>query len=136
MNKFLLELRKRGKNLRVLPLFLFVFSCGYDANKYGKVKIHENSEQKSFTFMVSDQFVKDNANSSLVKGNVQMTKAEHSLLSSILRKDKLCLNNYGFPSFVVTSKQEKVYDVTYASLIEEHYNAPSITPITYFGKCK
>jgi hypothetical protein len=39
------------------------------------------------------------------------------------------------PLFTITSRQEKIYDMTFAHLIEESYNARPVAPRMYFGQC-
>ncbi|MDA0902517.1 MAG: hypothetical protein O3B09_03815 [Proteobacteria bacterium] len=64
-----------------------------------------------------------------------MTKSETKLLSKLLKNGGYCINSEGDLSFSIISKQEKIYDATFASLIDENYNAKSVTPVTYFGEC-
>ena len=109
-------------------------SCGEDLSKYGDVKFYDNG--KTFSFVVSDSFGKKSHKSPRYKNNSKITKAEMELLNAILLSKNLCLKEeLNKPSFVITAKQEKIYDVTYASLIEQNYNAKSVAPTTYFGKC-
>ena len=65
----------------------------------------------------------------------KMSVAELKLLIKFLRYNKYCINKSGKLSFRINSKQEKIYDVTFSSLIEQNYNASPITPVTYFGEC-
>ena len=65
-----------------------------------------------------------------------MTQAEAKLLTSLLKEQKYCLSDSGSPSFIITSRQEKIYDMTFAHLIEQNYNARPIAPRMYFGQCK
>jgi hypothetical protein len=57
-------------------------------------------------------------------------------LTNLLKEQKYCLNDSGYPSFIITSRQEKIYDMTFAHLIEQNYNARPIAPRMYFGQCK
>lgn len=128
---------KKGRNFMFLPFFLFVASCtNVDLSQYGRVTPHSMSSQSSFTFSVSDQFLKKSPNSKSNKNNPKITNAESKLLSTLLKNKNYCINNYGSPDFVITSRQEKIYDMTFAHLIEKNYNARAITPRTYFGRCK
>ena len=61
--------------------------------------------------------------------------AELKLLMSFLRDEKYCINKNGELSFKINSNQEKIYDVTFSSLIEQNYNAKPVSPVTYFGEC-
>ena len=92
-------------------------------------------DQNSFIFVVSEEFAKISNKSKRDKYNPKVTKAEAKLLNKILRKNQYCQNGKN-PSFIITSKQEKIYDMTFAHLIEENYNAKPIVPKTYFGKCR
>jgi hypothetical protein len=66
---------------------------------------------------------------------MKITKAENDLLAKLLKQSKYCQNDKE-PPFIITSKQEKIYDMTFAHLIEENYNARPIVPKTYFGQCR
>ncbi len=64
-----------------------------------------------------------------------MTEAESDLLRSLLKQQRYCINKDGEISFIITSKQEKIYDMTFAHLIEQSYNARPLTPVMYYGVC-
>ncbi len=64
-----------------------------------------------------------------------MNVAELELLMKLMRNQKYCINSEGDLSFKINSKQEKIYDVTFSSLIEQSYNAKPVSPTTYFGEC-
>ena len=64
-----------------------------------------------------------------------MSVAELKLLMKFLQNNKYCINKNGELSFEIKSKQEKIYDVTFSSLIEQSYNARPVAPTTYFGEC-
>jgi hypothetical protein len=85
---------------------------------------------------VSDEFLSSNSNSPKDKVFSKMTKAEADLIKILLKQKKYCLNKDGIPFFVITSRQEKIYDMTYAHLIEQNYKARPIAPRMYFGKCE
>lgn len=112
-------------------LSFFVFSCSKDVSKYANVKIYDGG--KSFAFIISDELSKKVKNSP-IDIDSKMTKKETKILEFILKNKNLCLIS-SKPSYIITTKQEKIYDITYATLIEENYNAKPITPTTYFGKC-
>lgn len=113
-----------------LILLIAILQSCTDPSKHGAVKTHGDSN--SFMFLVSEDFSNDHKSSKPDSNNPRLTKAEASLLSSLLKKENICTDQ----SYIITSKQEKIYDVTYASLIEENYNAKSITPLTFYGRCK
>lgn len=115
-----------------LILSFFIFSCSKDVSKYANVKIYDDG--KSFAFIISDELSRKVKNSAIDSNNLKMTKKETKILEIILKNKNLCLIS-SKPSYMITAKQEKIYDITYAKMIEENYNAKPITPITYFGKC-
>lgn len=127
---------KEGRGVLLLPFFLLVVSCAANLSNYGRVTIHNGASNDSFTFSVSDEFIKLNANSPKDKENPKMTKAESELLTNLLKQKEHCLNNGGVPIFNITSRQEKIYDMTFAHLIEKNYNAKPVAPSMYFGRCK
>lgn len=100
----------------------------------GKLSFY-SSNKKSFTFTVSEEYIKSNALSKQSKQFPRMTEAEMDLLIHLLKNNNYCINKSGKLSFLVTSKQEKIYDMTFSSLIEQNYNAKPVTPTTYFGVC-
>jgi hypothetical protein len=122
----------------LLLLFLLV-SCSFEKKKdftrYGKLAPYSSSNKDSFIFTVSDEFLNQNKNSSLDKNHNKMTEAEVDLLVLFLEDKKYCLTNNKL-SFVIKSRQEKVYDMTFAHLIEKNYNARPVVPRTYYGECK
>jgi hypothetical protein len=98
--------------------------------------MHNSSDKSSFVFLVSETFTKVNSDSPQDKNFPKMTEAETKLLKNLLKQKKYCLNNSRTPDFIITSRQEKIYDMTFAHLIEQNYNARSIAPRMYFGQCK
>ena len=127
---------KKGGKLIFLPFFLFAISCAGNSSKYGRVTLHNTSDKNSFVFSASEEFTKVNAVSPKDKKFPKMTQAEAKLLTSLLKEQKYCLNDSGSPSFIITSRQEKIYDMTFAHLIEEIYKARPVAPLTYYGRCK
>jgi hypothetical protein len=127
-----------NKELVKLVTLLFLTSCSapddFSKGHLGKLSFYDSLEQKSFTFVVSDK-----ASSKDVKPSSEnyseMTKQEVSILKHLLKKNKYCINNKGKLLFKVTSRQKRIYDITLSSLIGQQYNARSLTPVTYFGKC-
>jgi len=132
-------IHKKGRSFLPLPFFMFVIlltSCAGDPSRYGRVTPHNTADKDSFVFSVSGEFEKAAANSPQDKKNPKMTEAEAKLLVALLKQKKYCLNNYGAPLFLITSRQEKIFDMTFAHLIEQNYNARPITPRMYFGQCE
>lgn len=134
--------QKKGRKIfSFLPfflpvVFLFVTSCAADPSKYGRVTLHNTADKNSFVFSVNEEFLSANSGSAADKKFPKMTEAEMKLLIVLLKQKEYCLNEYGVPSFLVTSRQEKIYDMTFAHLIEENYNARPIAPRMYFGQCQ
>lgn len=134
--------QKKGRKIySFLPfflpaVFLLTISCAADPSKYGRVTLHNTSDKNSFVFSVNEEFLSANSLSKPDKKFPKMTEAETELLAALLKQKKYCLDNYGFPLFSITSRQEKIYDMTFAHLIEKNYNARPIAPRMYFGKCQ
>jgi hypothetical protein len=127
---------KKGGKLIFLPFFLFTISCASNSSKYGRVTLHNTTDKNSFVFSTSEEFNKINDTSPKDKKFPKMTQAEAKLLTNLLKEQKYCLNDSDSPSFIITSRQEKIYDMTFAHLIEQNYNARPIAPRMYFGQCK
>jgi hypothetical protein len=127
---------KKGRSFLLLPFFLFVTSCSVvNLSHYGRVTFHNGQQKNSFVFYVNDDFLKKNSNSKRDANNPKITEAESKLLLSLLKQKKSCLNKSQTPSFRIISRQEKIYDVTFAHLIESNYNAEPVAPRMYFGRC-
>ena len=124
------------KGLGYIAVF-FLSSCAnnLDYSNLGKVSFANNINKSSFTFLVSDEYIRSNEKSPFDKNHPKMTVAETKLLVKILKDTGSCLDKNGYPSFVITSKQEKIYDTTFLHLIEKNYNARPIVPAMYFGRC-
>ena len=119
-------------------VFLFIVaSCTF--GKYGddaaKLVFFNSNNKKTFSFVVSEKFTENHHKSNPSTLFPKMNVAELKLLTKFLRQNKYCIDKDGELSFVVNSKQDKVYDVTFASLIERSYNAKPVSPTTYFGEC-
>ncbi len=128
--------KKGGKIKFFLPFFIFVLcSCGHmDPRRFGRVTLHDGSDKTSFIFSVNDDFLRENLKSPADKKYAKMSEAEAKLLLALMKINKYCIKN-GEPDYVVNSRQEKIYDMTFAHLIEQSYNARPIAPRTYFGVC-
>lgn len=126
-------------SLKILAVVLLIFlaSCStpYKTTD-GKISLLNTANKNSFSFSISEEFGKANFTSKKDKKNPPLTKAESRLLTHLLKEKSYCTHESRTPKFIITSTQEKVYDATYAHLIEKSYNARSITPKTYFGQCK
>lgn len=131
-----IQINKKGRSFLLLPFFVFVVSCYSDLSSHGRVTLHNTTSKDSFIFSVQDEFLQKNSSSKPDKSNPKISRAESKLLQTLLKQKRYCLNAYGTPTFTITSRQEKVYDITFAHLIENNYNARSIAPIVYYGRCK
>ena len=127
---------KKGRALWLLPFFMFEISC-VDSNlsQYGKVTPQSTSNRNSFVFSVSEDYLADNGDSKKDKKYPKMTEAEAKLLIKILKQQKYCYNKDSKLAFKITSRQEKIYDMTFSHLIEQNYRARPITPRMYYGEC-
>ncbi len=122
------------RNLRFLVVFL-ILSCSSDPSRYGKIKQYSAVDKKSFVFSVDEDFINSSKKSKINKDYPLMNDAEVKLIKALFVKDKYCLDKNNNPSFKISSRQEKIYDVTFAHLIEQNYNARPATPRMYFGEC-
>jgi hypothetical protein len=117
-------------------LLLFLLSCSLRMDSVGaKLFLFDSVNKKSFSFVVSDFFLKKHPNSRPSSLYSKMSVDELKILMHLLKRDKYCINQTGDLSFKINSKQEKIYDITFSNLIEKSYNARPISPITYFGEC-
>lgn len=118
-------------------LIFLIASCVYNKGRYGRVDTYYSTGEKdSFAFLVTEEFVKNNADSLPDEDNLRISEAESDLLKHLLKEKEFCLDEYNDPLFTITSRQEKIFDATFAHLIEENYKARPLAPRTYFGKCK
>lgn len=117
----------------LLPLLLSTCTSA-EFIKHGKVSLHNTADKNSFVFSVDEEFGRIYRDSPQDKKNPKLTKAETTLLTALLTQKKYCLDGRS-PKFSITSVQEKIYDVTYAHLIQENYNAKPVAPKMFFGNC-
>ncbi len=134
------SLNKKGRKVfSSLPFFMFVVaisSCSIsNPQRYGRVTIHSAVNAQTFTFTVTDKFLRRYSNSNKNSDHPLLTNSENKLLKSLLEEKKYCMDDSFSPSFKITSRQEKIYDMTFAHLIEKNYNAKPIMPRMYFGQC-
>lgn len=136
MIDLIVVLSKKGRAFLPLPFFVFIaISCSNKIEGYGSITTHSISDRNSFIFSVKESFLLANLNSRIDEENYGITYAEISLLKKLLKSKEYCLDKQKKPSFKITSRQEKIYDATFAHLIEENYNARPISPRMYFGQC-
>lgn len=128
-------LKKLKHNLFLILLIPALISCGRDFSNSAKLTRYNTNDKDSFIFTLDEQFEAAHLDSQTDENHPKMTKAEVKLLNQFLVKQKFCLNNEGTPRYDVTSKQEKIYDITFSHLIEQNYKAQPVTPRTYFGRC-
>jgi hypothetical protein len=110
--------------------------CSENLSRHGRVVLSEASNKSSFIFSVNEEFLKKNPNSPKDKTFPKITEAELNLLNSLLDEKKYCTVNSRKPLFVINSRQEQIYDITFSHLIEQNYRARPVYPRTYFGQCK
>ena len=118
-----------------MAILLTVVAC-QDPTIHAKIKPYSASNKNAFTFSIDEEFLRDHQNSRKDHYYPKMTEAEVTLLKRVLQKNNYCLNDEGKPSFVINSRQEKIYDITFSHLIEQNYNAKPVAPRMYFGECK
>ena len=123
----------------VAPLLFLVFMISCEVvrfnNDSAKLSFFNSASTKAFSFVIDDEFIQSHSSSKPSALYPKMNVAELKLLTQFLRDNKYCINKNGELSFKINSKQEKVYDVTFSSLIEQNYNAKPVSPTTYFGEC-
>ncbi len=115
---------------------LILSSCASGILHQGRVELYGAGDRNSFVFTVSDEFTLSHKDSLPDKKNPKITQAEASLLVTLLKEKKFCLDEDSLPLFEITSRQEKIFDATFAHLIEENYKARPLAPKMYFGKCR
>lgn len=121
-----------NKILPIIACLIVLVGCVEDPSKYGKLNVRKSQEgANAFTFVVDEEYLIANRNSKKDPQNPQMTKAETALLKNLLRKENYCVDE----GFKITSKQEKIYDITFAHLIEQNYKARPVAPRMYYGSC-
>ncbi len=121
-----------SKILPTIACLIALVGCSKDLSKYGKPNIHKSQEgADAFTFVVDEEYLSANQNSKKDPKNPFMTKAETALLKNLLSKQNYCAKD----GFKITSKQEKIYDITFAHLIEQNYKARPVAPRMYYGSC-
>ena len=124
------------KILSSFSLLFFVSSCvSIVEENAAKLVFSDSINKKSFSFIVSEKFVKDNSKSKLSPFFSQINVAELKLLMSLLKKNNYCIDKDGELSFRINSKQAEVRDITFLSVIEHSYNAKPTSPAIYFGEC-
>lgn len=131
---------KKGSSHALLPFFIaqifLLCSCSKDLSNYGRVTLHNTADKNSFIFSVNEEFLQKNRANEPDKKNPKLSKGEAVLLLALLKEKKYCVSEKSSsPLFIVTSRQEKIYDMTFAHLIEQSYNARPIAPRMYFGEC-
>jgi hypothetical protein len=119
-----------------ISLFFILSSCISQADLDStKLSFFNSGGNKTFSFAINEDFIRRHIDSRPSSKYSGMTKVEYKLLVRVLGDKKYCINKNGELSFKITSKQERVYDATFPSLIETNYRAKPIIPTTYFGKC-
>jgi len=123
-------------NLIILSI---ISACTSRDSNFGKVSLHSTGERDSFIFAISEEFLEKNSKDlgNEVKNQpVKISKVEYNLLRKLLNEKKFCINQDKKLSFELTSRQEKIYDMTFSHLIATSYKARPLSPRSYFGECK
>ena len=126
-----------ARNFFIIILLISIFSCQKNVQypiSWGRISSYNSLNDKSFSFTVNDEFIKNNKSKIDPKHSI-LTKAESSFLKTLLLKNNYCINKKGELSFEVNSRQAEIYDVTFSDSFQKQYKAKSLTPVTYFGKC-
>jgi len=125
--------------LKTLALFLLISlsACRvvHFESDSAKLSLFNSAQKKAFSFIVSEEFIRGHKGSPPSALSDKMNVDELKLLMKFLQNNNYCINGVAELSFKINSKQEKVYDVTFSSLIEQSYNAKPVSPTTYFGEC-
>lgn len=125
-----------NKLLSISFLFLSLHSCtNQDYFKHGKLTFHATSTKEYFIFNVDDSFYKKYKNSANNSQHPRLSDEEYKMLIALLKKHEYCNKNSFQPKFEIISRQEKIYDATFASLIAKTINSKSLTPVSYYGSC-
>ncbi|MBM3590195.1 MAG: hypothetical protein FJX30_02315 [Alphaproteobacteria bacterium] len=125
-----------GKVFSLLACAILIQSCvNPDYLKYGKVSFQATAQNNFFTYTVDDSFYKKYKNSANNKNHPRLSDEEFKMLNVLLKEKKYCIKNSFNPSFEILSRQEKIYDATFAKLIAENYNSKSVSPVSYYGRC-
>jgi len=125
-----------NKLLSISFLFLSLHSCtNQDYYKHGKLTFHATSTKEFFIFNVDDSFYKKYKNSANNSQHPRLSDEEYKMLIALLKKHEYCNKNSFQPKFEIISRQEKIYDATFASLIAKTINSKSLTPVSYYGSC-
>ena len=128
---FLKKKYKKGIILTIMPFLLFC--CSVENNYSSYVKVENIGNKKFFTFFVDDEFIAKNYKSPPYKKFPKISIAEYELLLKLIKNDNKC----GFEKLdiVIHSRQDKVYDTTFAHLVSQNYRARPISPVIYNGEC-
>lgn len=119
----------------IIFLLQSLSACGTtDYSKYATLSTYDRGSKRAFSLVVKGDFAKkipkDDYNE-----NKHISNSEIKILEKLLKQNKYCLNKDGKLSFVVLWRQDEIYDVTFADLVVQSYNARALTPLTYFGEC-
>jgi len=125
---------KKNLNSIIFIVTLAITACVTNPSRYGKIRQYNSADKKAFVFSVDEEFERKNSSSKKDKNFSLMSEAEAKLLKTLMQESKYCDNDSN-GSFKITSRQEKIYDMTFAHLIEQSYNARAVSPRMYFGEC-
>lgn len=127
---------KQKASFFLLSMLIITTSCkNPDYLKYGRITFHVASQSDYFVYTVDDIFYKKYKNSPNNKKHPRLSDEEYKMLITLLREGKYCLKKSLNPDFEIISRQEKIYDVTFAKVIAESLNSKSLYPVSYYGRC-
>ena len=119
---------------------LSIISCTSpeELASYGKLSPINPGNKKSFAFAVSEKFINTDKKAKMDEEHPLITKSEGKLLKKLLKYNKFCLDKSDNPYFVIVSKQERVFDTTFAHVVDgkyDNYSTKPLSPRTYYGTC-
>jgi len=124
------------KNILIFPALIIIYSCyNPDYKTLGKLTFHATNKDEFFIYNVDEKFYQKYKNSANNKEHPRLSDEETKMLKYLLKKNKYCIKNSFNPKFEILSRQEKIYDATFAKLIAQNYNAKPLSPVSYYGKC-
>ena len=136
INNFNKKINIKLKKTFLILAFILQSSCiNQNYQKFGKLSFHSSSNDKLFIFTIDDNFYKKYTDSKASLKHPRLTEDELKMLKSLLKSQRYCLNKSSNPEFEILSRQEKIFDATFANLIAQNYNARPLTPVSYYGKC-
>ena len=123
----------------ILCIFMIISACSMHNlppekyYNYGNLRTQKtNNDVRLFLFFIDDEFVKADKSKPSKKYS-ELTKNQALLLKKHLQKRRYCLDKKDRPKFVITERQNPVYQE-----IQDNNNQIkliNIAPLGFFGKC-